>query len=71
MSTWKSASNDPVKPQVESDTLGDLDKSAAPRPVAKIEVTSLRIDDEFDSGGDPYNQTGQYCVEELKKLPTD
>lgn len=71
MSTWKSASNDPVTPQVESDTLGDLDKAATPRPVANIEVTSLRIDDEFDSGGDPYNQTGQYCVKDIKKLPTD
>lgn len=71
MSTWKSASNDPVKSQVESHTIGVLDKAAPPRRVANIEVTSLRLDDEFDSGGDPYNQTGQFCVKDLKKLPTD
>ena len=71
MSTWKSASNDPVKTQVQSDTLGVVDKAAPPRRGAKIEVTSLTLDDDFDSGGDPYNQTGQFCVEELKKMPTD
>lgn len=71
MSTWKSASNDPVQPQVESDTLDDLDKVAAPQPIAKVEVASLQIDDDFDSGGDPYNQTGQYCVEELKKVSSE
>ena len=27
-----------------------------------IEILSLKIADDFDAGGDPYNRTGSFCV---------
>ena len=35
------------------------------------DVNQLAIDDEFDSGGDPYNSTGQFCIPAFKKKPQD
>ena len=31
-------------------------------PVKGVEVLSLRVDDDFDLGGDPYNRTGSHCI---------
>ena len=33
-----------------------------------VEVKSLSVDENFDSGGDPYNRTGQFAVLKKKKL---
>jgi hypothetical protein len=34
-----------------------------------IEIVSLKIADELDSGGDPYNRTGSFCI--IKKRDDD
>jgi hypothetical protein len=33
-------------------------------PDRQLQVLSLEVDD--DSGGDPYNRTGQFCIVDLK-----
>lgn len=35
--------------------------------VEKIEIASLQIDESYDVVGDPYNRTGQFLVDALKK----
>lgn len=35
--------------------------------VKEIEVSSLQIDDSLDADCDPYNQTGQFLIQGLKK----
>lgn len=67
MSTWISTSKTPPKAKVETGALDDADKAARPRQTAKIDAASLRIDDSFDFGGDPYNQTGQFVVADIKQ----
>lgn len=37
-----------------------------PSVIDKIEVTSLQIDDAYDTDCDPYNCTGQFLVDALK-----
>lgn len=37
------------------------------RLVSKVEVTSLEIEQDPDSGSDPYNCTGQYCIVDIVK----
>jgi hypothetical protein len=34
-------------------------------PQQQIELLTLELEE--DSGGDPYNRTGQFCLAELKK----
>jgi hypothetical protein len=62
MSTQKESTNTkstlPTEGQFEvgrNDTSGVTELQA-------VEVVSLEIADEFDSGGDPYNRTGSFCV---------
>lgn len=31
-----------------------------------IKIVSLKIADELDSGGDPYNRTGQFCIIKIR-----
>lgn len=66
MSTLKSArvaaQQEPVKQDVPVDT--ELEQP----PAAQVEITSLEIEVDPEIGCDPYNSTGQFCVEELKKL---
>jgi len=50
--------------------LDEASKSEAP-VVEKIDVTSLQIDEAFDVDGDPYNCTGQFLVDALKKKYED
>lgn len=39
--------------------------------IDKIEVTSLRIDESYDVDCDPYNCTGQFLVDAVKKKLSD
>jgi hypothetical protein len=63
MSTRKAVSNRtaPILP-----VLGSLqtapDETVRERLLDDVEVKSLSIGDDFDSGGDPYNSTGQFVV---------
>jgi len=47
----------------------NVDKSGdAKQPVVEsIDVTALEIDESFDGDCDPYNSTGQFLVDSLKK----
>ena len=33
----------------------------------KLEITSLELDDQFDTETDPYNRTGQFLVDALRR----
>jgi len=37
------------------------------RAADQVEVTSLRIEQEPNFGGDPYNCTGQHCIADIGK----
>lgn len=39
--------------------------------IDKIEVTSLQIDESYDVDCDPYNRTGQFLVDAVKKKLSD
>ncbi|MDH3748590.1 MAG: hypothetical protein OER97_10315 [Gammaproteobacteria bacterium] len=66
MSTWKSArvaaQQEPVKQDVPADT-----ESEQP-PAPQVKITSLEIEVDPEIGCDPYNSTGQFCIEEIKKF---
>ena len=57
-STTKDLWKTPFNPAVDNE---DVAKSAAKKPV---KVVSFEIEDS-DSGGDPYNHTGSFCVPEF------
>jgi hypothetical protein len=38
-----------------------------PSAIEQIEVTSLQIDEAYETDGDPYNCTGQFLADALKK----
>jgi len=40
-------------------------RTTAIDPARPLELVALELQDE-DSGGDPYNRTGQFCVIDLK-----
>ncbi len=31
-----------------------------------IEILSLKVADDLDAGGDPYNRTGQFCIIKIR-----
>lgn len=66
MSTWKSvreaARQEPATQDVSVDT------ESVPPPAPQAEITSLEIEVDPEIGCDPYNSTGQFCIEDLKKL---
>ncbi len=31
-----------------------------------VEILSLKIADDIDTGGDPYNRTGQFCIIKIR-----
>lgn len=67
MSTYiKAQQNAADKP---ARTKFNVDKSGeTKRPVvASIDVTALEIDESYEQDCDPYNSTGQFLADELKK----
>lgn len=51
----------------------NIDKggNAHPPVIEKIDVAAFEIDDSFDINCDPYNSTGQFLIEALKKKYDD
>lgn len=54
-------------------TNSGIDKAGAAKPpvVEKIDVNALQIDESFDVDCDPYNSTGQFLADALKKKYED
>lgn len=62
MSTWKAASPDALRRAGVTPPTG----AASERPpAALVDVVSLAIDADEDTGSDPYNHTGQFCKGEF------
>jgi hypothetical protein len=57
-----------AKPTGQEPTVEPKDASQAGRGQG-IEILSLKIADELDAGGDPYNRTGSFCI--IKKRDDD
>ena len=53
-------------PQEDPRNLDSRDADSPEMPRQQLELLALEIEQD-DFGGDPYNRTGQFCVEELKK----
>ena len=69
MSTQKnSEGEEPAKPTGQEADVEPKDASQAGRGQG-IEILSLNIADEIDTGGDPYNRTGSFCI--IKKRDED
>jgi len=66
MSTWKSATVAAQQEPVTQDSPADTELEQPPAP--QVEITSLEIEVDPEIGCDPYNSTGQFCVEEIKKF---
>jgi len=51
----------------------DIDKAGAAKPpvVENIDVNALQIDESYDVDCDPYNSTGQFLADALKKKYAD
>ena len=51
----------------------DRDKASAAKPsiVEKIDLNALQIDESFDVDCDPYNSTGQFLTDALRKRYED
>ncbi|MDX1515220.1 MAG: hypothetical protein R3288_00190 [Woeseiaceae bacterium] len=69
MSTWKSARASDRKEPSGSDPAVDTD--AEQPPVRPVEITAFELEVDAETGCDPYNSTGQFCLEELKKYRND
>ncbi len=56
-----SEGEEPAKPAGQEADVEPKDASQAGRGHG-IEILSLKIADELDTGGDPYNRTGSFCI---------
>lgn len=67
MSTYikasQSAANGPARTRFKVDYSGESKQPV----VENIDVTELEIDDSLDVDCDPYNSTGQFLVDAVKK----
>ncbi len=63
-----SKGEEPAKPTGQEADVEPKDASQAGRGHG-IEILSLKIADEPDAGGDPYNRTGSFCI--VKKRDAD
>jgi len=61
----QSALNRPAK--------GETDAAAERKPVSvkNIDITELQIDETFDADCDPYNSTGEFLADAIKKKYDD
>lgn len=60
MSTWKIGKKTAISDNA-ADTIRVVDRRKRP-PAPQVDVLSLEIDSDADSGGDPYNRTGQFAT---------
>ncbi len=63
-----SEGEEPAEPTGQEADVEPKDASQAGRGHG-IEILSLKIGDEHDTGGDPYNRTGSFCI--IKKRDAD
>jgi len=63
--TPRTGSNGPAK--------GKVDATAERKPVSveNVDVNALQIDETFDGDFDPYNSTGQFLADAIKKKYDD
>jgi len=71
MSTEYKASQN--APMILAKANSGIDKAGAAKPpvVEKIDVNALQIDESYDVDCDPYNSTGQFLTDALKKKYED
>ena len=69
MSTGNSATENEISSDNEAGAQAEREIKATRFSRASTKSKPLKIDDDFNLGGDPYNQTGQYCVLDLKDNP--
>jgi len=62
MSIQKDSVNDAPGKADEQEQQVEEDESSVSMSRQGIDVMSLEIAPDLDSGGDPYNRTGSYCV---------
>ncbi len=55
----------PATPARQEPGIDQDDASQAGAPQG-VEILSLDVADDFDTGGDPYNCTGQFCVIKIR-----
>ena len=71
MSTYlkapQNAADRPVSVKLNGDKSGETKQPV----VENIDVTALEIDESFDGDCDPYNSTGQFLADALKKKYDD
>ena len=67
MSTEKEPLKDAPEKADEPELRVDEDESSISMSRQGIDVVSLEIAPDLDSGGDPYNRTGSYCVIKVKE----
>lgn len=65
MSTWKTHIDG--VPQRADKKQPVQDTEVQVWPVPQVEVVNLEIAPDDESGYDPYNTTGEHCLEEIKK----
>ncbi len=71
MSTDKTALPDPSNRRVKGNSdVEALTESDQPS-VEKIDVAVLQIDETFDAACDPYNSTGQFLADAIKRKYDD
>jgi hypothetical protein len=58
-----SSADGPARTKFNVDRSGEKEQPV----VEKIDVTALEIDDSYDADCDPYNSTGQFLVDAVKK----
>ena len=67
MSTEKTALQKPSARLPKSDVKAGHEPESKQPTIEKIEVSTLQIDEAFDGDHDPYNSTGQFLADALKK----
>lgn len=67
MSTPKTTDNGAAEKRAGRKFRIDDNDDAGQSPLGNIEVTQLKVEQDKDTGCDPYNSTGQFCVIDFER----
>lgn len=68
MSNEKNTTDRTPAEAAKADLAHDADAHVESKPIVKPKVVALAIDEDFESGGDPYNHTGSHYVAKIRDL---
>jgi len=71
MSTEKTALPDPSNRRTKGNPIVEQTTESSQPSVENIDVTALQIDETFDAACDPYNSTGQFLADAVKRKYDD